>query len=99
MVHTTVKSPFAHRTRKNGAPGCRLFPKPVPSKYNEQKRNGRNTPMMEQLTRLKESRLPVICKVCRNEFRGAEASQHTIDTDHKDFYPKPASFATQGRTR
>jgi len=55
--------------------------------------------MTEQLTRLKESNLSVICKECRKEFRGAEARQHTADTGHKDFYPKPASFPKQEGTK
>jgi hypothetical protein len=46
----------------------------------------------EQLTRLQESNLPVICKECRKEFRGAETRQHADDKGHKDFYPKPASI-------
>jgi hypothetical protein len=52
--------------------------------------------MTEQLTRLKESNLPLICKECREEFRGAEARQHTDDSGHKDFYPKPSFPKKEG---
>ncbi len=46
--------------------------------------------MTEQLTRQTESNLPIICKECGKEFRGASARQHTEETGHTDFYPKPA---------
>jgi hypothetical protein len=55
--------------------------------------------MTEQLTRLKETTLPLICKECHGEFRGAEARQHTDDSGHKDFYPKPASFPKEEGTK
>jgi hypothetical protein len=55
--------------------------------------------MTEQLTRLKESTLPVVCKECRKEFRGAEAARHTIDAGHKDFYLKTASFPKREATK
>ncbi len=55
--------------------------------------------MTEQLTRLKDSNLPVICKQCRKEFRGAPARQHSEDTGHMVFYPKPASIQEVRRER
>jgi hypothetical protein len=49
--------------------------------------------LTEQLSRLKESNLTVVCNECRKEFKGAGArDQHTDETGHKDFHPKPASF-------
>ena len=47
---------------------------------------------MEQLTRLKESNLPVICRECRKEFRGAETHQHTEHEGHEIFDLKLASI-------
>ncbi len=56
--------------------------------------------MTEQLTRLKETNLPLICRECREEFRGAAAArQHTHDRGHKGFYPKPASFPQEEGTK
>ena len=49
--------------------------------------------MTEQLTRLKESNLPVICRECHTEFRGAEMRQHTErEEGHEVFDLKPASI-------
>jgi hypothetical protein len=55
--------------------------------------------MTEQLARLKESNLPVICKKCQKEFRGAEVCQHTVDTGHEDYYLKPVSIPKIRRER
>jgi hypothetical protein len=51
--------------------------------------------MMEQLTRLKESNLTVICRECRKELRGAEVRQHTELAGHKVFDLKPALKANR----
>ena len=49
--------------------------------------------MTEQLTRLKESNLPVICRKCHKEFRGAEVRQHTEEREgHEVFDLKPVSI-------
>jgi hypothetical protein len=74
-----------------------LFQNSVSSKTigEERKKN-----MTEQLTRLKETNLPLICRECREEFRGAAAArQHTHDRGHKGFYPKPASFPQEEGTK
>jgi hypothetical protein len=48
--------------------------------------------MTEELTRLKESNLPVICRECHKEFRGAEVRQHTEREGHAVFDLKRASI-------
>ena len=48
--------------------------------------------MTEQLTKLKESNLTVICRECRQEFRGGEVRQHTELEGHEVFDLKPASI-------
>jgi hypothetical protein len=49
--------------------------------------------MPEQLTRLKLSNLPVICTGCGREFRAEAMNQHTRETGHENFYPKPISVS------
>jgi hypothetical protein len=48
--------------------------------------------MTEQLRRLKESSLTVICRECHKEFRGAEVRQHTEREGHEVLDLKPASI-------
>ena len=55
--------------------------------------------MTEQLIRLKESNLPVICRECHKEVRGGEVSQHTELEDHKVFDLKPASIPKKQGTK
>jgi len=51
--------------------------------------------MTEQLTRLTESNLPVICRECGKEFRGVEARQHTQQKGHEVFDLKLAPIPTE----
>jgi hypothetical protein len=55
--------------------------------------------MTEQLTRLEESNLPVICRDCHKEFRGAEGRQHTERRGHEVFDLKPASIPKKEGTK
>jgi hypothetical protein len=55
--------------------------------------------MTEQLVRLKESNLTVICRECRKEFRGAEVCQHTELEGHRVFDLKPASIPKKEGTK
>jgi hypothetical protein len=52
--------------------------------------------MPEQLTRLKLSNQPVVCKKCGMEFKGEEMQDHTRETGHEDFSLKPASVPKAG---
>jgi hypothetical protein len=52
--------------------------------------------MPEQLTRLKLSNQPVICKKCGREFKGEEMQDHTRETGHEDFYLKTTSAPKAG---
>jgi hypothetical protein len=47
---------------------------------------------MTELTRLQESNLPVICRECHKEFRGAEVRQHTEREGHAVFDHRPPSI-------
>jgi hypothetical protein len=55
--------------------------------------------MTEQLTRLKESNLPVICRECHKELEGAEVRRHTELEGHTVFDLKPASLPKKEGTK